>query len=247
MRVRSLFSVLAMATLVTLGMAAQVLATTLFYDDFLGTGTPPDGTSLDTTKWTVANSGPNGWWTGTPTVAGSALTLTSNAVSPKNNSEVVSIPTFTSGNTFTFKIGSDFSGTTATVFDLNYGGKGIAVSNEISLSTQWELTTTDNFSTYTRINVPTPQAGDFYDIVWQSTSVELWVNGVKKATSTTNLPTGSPNMNIRMFTYDGGSEGFDSVKVSEGVVISSIPEPSTITLLTIGAIALLAYAWRKQK
>jgi len=234
MRARYLVCVLAVTALVTLGLTAQVSASTLLYDDFLGTGSPPDGTSLDTTKWTTVTSAtfPNA-----PVVAGSVVTL--------DKAEMDSILTVGSGTTTTFKIGAAPSGT-ATTFGLSSGSKAIYVSTEFT-GTSWVLATSDNWAAWTTIGVPTPAAGDFYDIVRQSTSVDLYVNGALKAHATTNLPNAVVPLPLQMYAYGASSsQGFDSVKVSEGVVIST-PEPSTLVLLGIGLLSLLAYAWRKRK
>jgi len=49
-----------------------------------------------------------------------------------------------------------------------------------------------------------------------------------------------------MYIFADWIYGYDTVGI-DNVVMSSVPEPSTVVLIGIGAISLLGYAWRRRR
>ena len=68
-----------------------------------------------------------------------------------------------------------------------------------------------------------------------------WVHVVQQYTA----PANTTHMTFNI--YAGGTTSGTSHPYLDDVSFSPVPEPSTIVLLFIGLLGLLAYAWRKQK
>jgi hypothetical protein len=65
---------------------------------------------------------------------------------------------------------------------------------------------------------------------------------------TTSLPTGVDQIKFLDFTSFGSSIcGFNEIRFIATAETPTIPEPSSLVLVSIGLLGLLAYAWRKRK
>jgi autotransporter-associated beta strand protein len=64
--------------------------------------------------------------------------------------------------------------------------------------------------------------------------------GTLEVTTAAALPTGTS-----LTVGAGGAFIFDPMASTSSPAISTVPEPSTIALLLIGAIGLLGYVWRR--
>lgn len=222
MRVSTVFSSTAIAMLVVLGLAGQVSAGTVVYDDF-------SGTALDTTRWTVRA-------TGSVTEADGILTEAS-------YQDVQSTTGWSGAYTATIKLGptapvggifgiSDMtqqsSNANSVLFgDGFWGGPGwvVEVNNKV-----YAL-------------AAAPMANDVYDIALNPTGVQIQRNGSLIIDApVSDVGSMTQNLGFRFISINnGGSQSIDYA------AITAVPEPATIVMLITSIIGLLAYSWRSRK
>ena len=157
------------------------------YDDF-------PGTSINEDNWDIS---------GSPSVSDSLLHFTTppGAVTSDDSWEY---------NTFTFEIGTDFTGYND-IFGLYSAGSGkhITIRND-GEDALWHLCVNDGVDTsYESAPLETPAVGDVYTVVWTPSFIELRKNGASLITETSEVPTGS--MPVFLDKYAAGTAAYDLV------------------------------------
>jgi hypothetical protein len=241
MNARLSFCVLAISALVFFGMAGAVSAD--FLDNF-------EGTALDTGVWTASEyTAPY-----TATVADNGITLTANGHAASGELMTNDTGALTVGKTAYYRLGNApilNEVTSMLVFGgwdtVTTGSPHIQMGNWGTGPDGWTVEICDGTTT-SNYPIAAPLAADLYSIAWTTGSVVVSRNGTPIVTDTTVVPGSGASMMVEAFV-NSGSVQFDGIGVNMVPLaqVTITPEPSVLTLVGTGLLALLAYAWRKRK
>lgn len=101
-----------------------------------------------------------------------------------------------------------------------------------------------------RIYGGTHQDGNWHDVVgtYDGTVLSLYVDGTLKAQNTLWNYSSFNDVNVRIGYFFPGDDNKSFLgDIKDVQIYSGVPEPSTLVLLGIGTISLLAYVWRRRK
>lgn len=206
----------------------KAMADTVVYDHF-------DGATLDLTKWYT----PSGFLS--PQQPGdSKLYEWSLAATP---CAFGSLSTWSVNTQVDFKLAAapNKPDTAGFCFGLVGGVQSACLRNDQGAYPGWRFVVGNGVDpVYRSAALTAPAAGDLYSVVWNSTSTSLLLNGTSIAT-TTVVPT------VDMAVYSYTQKGILRLTFDYVAVGSTVPEPSTIILLSTALVGLLAYAWRKRR
>jgi hypothetical protein len=236
---RARFTIASLA-IVFLGLCGVASATTI-YDDFLDPGATGQ---IDHTLWSIA--GGNGAW---PTAAGSNANFTASAqgAGGSNWNQVRSTTTWDSNTTkFEYKLTS-----VAGNEDGCYLGVNDSLANGFWIEYRygaWQTEISDTAQDVRSVTFAAPQPGDILGITRTGNVFSATVNGVV-VSSQTAIGAIEDNVKFWLAAARDGTNGNGSARMSVDYVgtTSTVPEPSTLMLLGVGLVSLLAYAWRKRR
>ncbi len=133
----------------------------------------------------------------------------------------------------------------------------LLLEDDLATDGHWALTVNNGVTNWASGDLGLPDDGlagvSKIDIAWTASSVKLFING--NTTPTVNytgsaIPLASAQLSVQL--YDYVQPGFCGQWSTWGdytsvATTTLAPEPSTLVLLAVGLISLLAYAWRRRK